>query len=287
MSANLPAWPPVRGDAAEFDPAAAPAPPRQLAPVRWLRRLAALPLRCAGIAMLWLKLPAASGVLRAAWRIGLDSSMGKAALQPLLADAPSALLAAQHMLAIRGDAGVAAMAGLFVLDLQGPDAARPYLELSQRLGGDSEGTTELLELLLAQRQQRIDQDLLSRYAGRRDLAPAASRLLLTMGMWNDLVSGRTDQAASAARRLLEVDDDPHGAIVLAAVEQSRGLHAGPGQRAVASLKMPRAQLIYNLALAAFAVGSPQAGTLAQELAALDAQAHAQLLSAVAAMRARS
>ena len=240
-----------------------------------LRNLAAGPFWLAATLAGLVSPPLAVTLYKHAWRVSRNSSAGMLALAKLRqsGDESSALLEARRMLEHRPSPDIAAFAGLMELDAGLIAEADANCRLAQRLGGDADGLTELLEFrIVAQDGANATRtwELARRLEQRRDVSPTVSRLAIQEMMWSCLMAGEFDEARRRAALLLEVANDPLAEIVAGVLADRDGKRYLAKKHFARTASLPAKQRLYYRWLASHAVGDPDADALLSELRQVDA-----------------
>ena len=146
--------------------------------VRLVAWLISLPLLWAGQLASLFKLPVAVPLLEAAWRIGGDGYVANAALanRRRYESTEAVLAKASDWLAQRPCPQIAAYAGLVAMTEGDLDTAQQLLARGRELGDEPRGSLDLLEACLVCKSddKAAGDELVARWASRRDLSPAVS-----------------------------------------------------------------------------------------------------------------
>jgi hypothetical protein len=177
----------------------------------------------------WTKLPLSISFLKAAWIISGDGEWGRIALGAIytIQGPQTATACAADWMARRPSPPLAALAGLWAIEAGNFDGAAAYLRHGRDLGNDRNGLLDLLDLLVSLHQSTAQEtmEVANRLLKRRDLSPLVSKRIQTSACWTVFCEGRFDEAATEARRLLEIEPNVHAEMVLWAVAKARGQRA--------------------------------------------------------------
>jgi len=223
--------------------------------IRWIRTLLSLPILWLGQLALHFKLPASIALLSAAWTIGGDAEVGRSALMAMrqLKSRDDALAQARAWLQCAPRPHFAAMAGLLSLETGNLDDAKAFLARGRELGDDPMGRLDWLEYAIAGMSGN-GLAVARQFDSRRDLPSDLSRAILQDLMFDDLLSGRFDEAKLRAERFLDVDDFSPAEMVLWSLAQRDGDEAA-AKRHYARINLPPAPKSYLTFIGWLAVGA--------------------------------
>jgi hypothetical protein len=194
--------------------------------LRLLRMFLALPLFWLGQLLGMLKSTLCLPLLKAAWLIGRNESMGLVALVMIqkLESAQSAQNQAAAWLASDSCPGMAAFAGLLAVDANDLEEAARYRDLCLELGGDRQGLIEWLELniVVKNNDDQAAENLLQRLQMRTDLSPIVSKWLLERSLIKTLLGRNLTEAEKHAKRLWSIEDNAWAATALWAINRQHG-----------------------------------------------------------------
>ena len=194
--------------------------------VRWTCRAISLPLVWAGRLAAMFKSPAGASFLKAAWAIGGDGTVAQMALSEIskYAGAEAARAQGQIWMARSAHPQIASFTGLLACNSGDIEAARDYLVRGREHGDDPSGLLELLEFVIAARDDRPDAstELAERLSQRTDLSPAVSKMVLTELLWASMLRGEFGRAREHAERLVQVESNPPASIALWALAEAEG-----------------------------------------------------------------
>lgn len=177
----------------------------------WALWFISLPCAWIGLLLDMFAPKAAWRLLLIAYRLGDDATMGVIALSRIsAATSPGdALQVARQLMQTRSDPNIAAVAGMLAIEVKDLDQAQIHWQASHDLGGDRNGLTEYLELLLG--YHRMDQDacieIAQRLFDQRDLSASVHRLVIVYMIYHHLLERDFDQVRQLADHLLAVQND--------------------------------------------------------------------------------
>lgn len=234
--------------------------------VRSVRKLVSLPVEWLAQGALMLNLPASVSLLSAAWRVGADEEVGRAALMAMMRfrGRAAARAEAERWLREAPAPVFAGFAGLLAMEDNDVPAAQAFLARGRELGDDPLGGLDWLDYAVAMASgggaavnERLDL--------RSDLPPDLARVVRTERMIGALVHREFDRARQGADRLLEVADDPTAEVVLWALARKDGASAR-AEAHLARATLPTAPRLYYQFLGCWAIGdSAETARLLEEL----------------------
>ena len=194
--------------------------------VGWIGWLASLPFVWLGQAAAMLGQPLCVPLLKAAWLLGGEGSIGLAALvrigQHVSPDASRGQAA--DWLAWRPQPEIAAYAGLLAMQAGETELARELLARGQQLGPERTGMLEMLELAVADADEAPEavMETCRRLARRDDLSPPVSKAVHGQLLWDAMLHGRLDEVGRRAEHAWSIEDDPLAATAFWFLARQRG-----------------------------------------------------------------
>lgn len=237
---------------------------------RAFRYVLSLPLLWLGCILGAVQFPIATAFLKAAFRVSEDGDIGLQAITQILQrqGRPLAMDQAQQWLQTCPRPQLAAIAGLMSVDEHDFDAAREYLSQGQKLGNDAKGLLELLEINVVEhsKDESALQALVLRLRGRKDLSPIMSKYLARHLVYQDLTSGRMDEALIGAQRMIGIDEDQWAGAVVWACCLARGKTGRAARALRIAERAPLPERLVLMAVACHCTGQAQlAGEILSQL----------------------
>jgi hypothetical protein len=241
--------------------------------IRWATWLLSVPVCWLGQLAAMVKLPLSVPLLGAAWRLGGNDSVGVAALANVArhASPEAARTQAARWMALRPQAGIAAMGALLAIVAREEDEAKQFLALGRELEPDRGGRIDLAEwtVVMCTGGASAAVELARKFQRRTDLSPSTSKCVEEHLLQEALLDGRFEEVESRAKRLWSIEDNALAATALWVLARRRGSHEGLDGY-WRRLKLTRPNAAYLEILARMALGEQEAAerTLAA-LAELD------------------
>jgi hypothetical protein len=223
-----------------------------------IRLLVSLPLLWCGQVAGMFQMPASIPLLKAAWRVSADGQVGLKALTAVsnLGEGAEAIGCALAWIEKYPRVELTSYAGLLAANAGLDDIARNMLIMSQQLGRDKLGLTEMLEFTIAKRYEPLGAacDCARRLETRNDLSPTVSVMVSTELLWEAMLIGRLDEAKRRAEHMLSVGVAPVASVAMAAMASKRGDLMAAAKH-MEHAKLPPVEMHYYRFLAACGIGA--------------------------------
>jgi hypothetical protein len=130
------------------------------------------------------------------------------------------------------------------------------LIMSQQLGRDKLGLTEMLDFTIAKRYESMGAacDCARRLETRNDLSPTVSVMVSSELLWEAMLIGRHDEAKRRAEHMLSVGEAPAASLAMAALASNRGDLMAAAKH-MERAKLPAVEMHYYRYLAARGTGA--------------------------------
>jgi hypothetical protein len=228
--------------------------------VRFIAWLISLPVLWAGQLASLVKLPVAESLLEAAWWMGGDGEVANSALASRKLREPTEAVLARALgwLARRPRPQIAAYAGILAMTQGNLELARLLLAQGRELGDVPTGLLDLLEasLVMKSDDKAAADELVARWAMRRDLSPAASEFVLDAMLWGAMFRRQWPELERRAHHLWAITNNPSAVAAFWAVDRQRGQHRDLAA-ALKQSKVPPVNALLIQVQACVAVGASQ------------------------------